>query len=319
MKRLSIIVPIYGVEKYIYKFLETLTPNLQKNIEVILVDDGSKDNCGKIIDEYASEHSDTVTIIHKANGGVSSARNVGMEKASGEYLIFFDPDDYIAKNFTKTILAGIDKYNAPDVILFDYYDVMPDGETKLKYIPVFQEGFVEKEAFFDEFIKDRYILSMLWCKVIKRGLFNGLTFREDVRVMEDSLILTDVMLKINTAVYIKEGLYYYCPRIDSLTKSMNVDDARKCVEIAQYRYQKYKTTLGKIDVYMPVKITYWILQKMYIDNAKIDVSPYENFIKNHIGEILCSNEFNLNMKKQCILVCLGLARKYNAWKYRKSI
>lgn len=110
MKILTMVVPIYGVEKYIHKFLASLTPNLRPEVEVILVDDGSRDNCGTIIDEYAALHSDTVSIIHKPNGGVSSARNAGLERATGEYIIFPDPDDYLDERFSATILEAIEKY-----------------------------------------------------------------------------------------------------------------------------------------------------------------------------------------------------------------
>lgn len=317
MKRLSIVVPIYGVEKYIHKFLTTLTPNLHENVEVILVDDGSKDDCGKIIDEYAAEHEGLVSVIHKPNGGVSSARNVGMEKASGEYLIFFDPDDYIADDFTMTIFHAIEKYDRPDIILYDYYDVLPSGEKRLKNIPMFAEGLVDKRVFLAEFLKDEYIMSTLWCKVIKRKFFKGLEFREDVRVMEDALVLTDVMLKIETIAYVKKILYYYGVRMDSLTKSMNVDDAKKCFEISVHRYNKYRDLFGSVSIRMPVKFGYGVLQRAYIENENIDASVYENFIKKNIGKILGSGDFSLNTKKQCILVYLGLARKYNAWKYGK--
>ena len=109
---LSIVVPIYGVEKYIGRFLQSLVPNLSPEIEVILVDDGSKDNCAAIIDEFAKAH-DNIEVIHKVNGGVSSARNAGIEKATGEYITFLDPDDYIAENYASTLLEAVKNMIAP--------------------------------------------------------------------------------------------------------------------------------------------------------------------------------------------------------------
>lgn len=121
MKILSIVVPIYGVEKYIGKFLQSLVPNLSPEIEVILVDDGSKDNCATIIDEFAKAHNN-IEVIHKVNGGVSSARNAGIEKATGEYITFLDPDDYIAGNYAITLLEAVKKYDSPDFLIYNHLD-----------------------------------------------------------------------------------------------------------------------------------------------------------------------------------------------------
>ncbi|MBR3300751.1 MAG: glycosyltransferase, partial [Clostridia bacterium] len=91
--KVSVIVPIYNVEKLLKKAVDSLVNQTLSDIEIILVDDGSPDNCGRIIDEYAKEHSNIVA-VHKENGGVSDARNVGMSKATGEYIGFLDPDDF---------------------------------------------------------------------------------------------------------------------------------------------------------------------------------------------------------------------------------
>ena len=91
--KISIIVPIYNVEKYIRKCIESIINQTYRNIEIILVDDGSPDNCGKICDEYAKKDS-RVKVIHKKNGGLSDARNKGTEVATGEYIMYVDSDDY---------------------------------------------------------------------------------------------------------------------------------------------------------------------------------------------------------------------------------
>ena len=116
MKKLSLIVPIYGVEKYIHKFLGSLEKNLLPGVEVLLIDDGTKDDSGKIADEFALMHPQYVRVVHKENGGLSSARNKGLEIAFGEYVIFPDPDDYLADDYVETILKAIDEYNNPDMI-----------------------------------------------------------------------------------------------------------------------------------------------------------------------------------------------------------
>ena len=101
-KLVSIIVPIYKVEKYLKQCLDSILNQTYENIEIILVDDGSPDNCGKICDEYASNDK-RIRVIHKENGGLSSARNAGLDVATGEYISFIDSDDYVSENFIKRL------------------------------------------------------------------------------------------------------------------------------------------------------------------------------------------------------------------------
>ena len=100
--KISIIVPVYKVEKYIHKCIDSILAQTFTDFELILVDDGSPDNCGKICDEYAKEDS-RIVVIHKDNGGVSDARNIGISRANGEYIGFVDSDDYIDKDMYKNL------------------------------------------------------------------------------------------------------------------------------------------------------------------------------------------------------------------------
>lgn len=125
----SLIVPCYNVEKYIAKFLKSLEYNLNSNMEVIFIDDGSTDNTGRLIDDYIARY-DNVRRVYKINGGVSSARNLGLENANGEYIVWADPDDYLSENYINTIDEVLVKYKFPDMLLFDYYEKDND---KIKY------------------------------------------------------------------------------------------------------------------------------------------------------------------------------------------
>ena len=102
MPRLSVIVPVYKVEKYIHKCVDSILNQTFTDFELILVDDGSPDNCGRICDEYAEKDS-RVRVIHKKNGGVSDARNVGVVESKGDYISFVDPDDWIETNALEQI------------------------------------------------------------------------------------------------------------------------------------------------------------------------------------------------------------------------
>ena len=120
---ISVIVPVYKVEKYIRKCIDSILNQTYQNIEVILVDDGSPDNCGKICDEYAYLDK-RVRVIHKKNGGLGSARNVGLGLAKGQYIMFVDSDDYLTKDSIGTVLKAIVDYDMPDMIFLTTVLVM---------------------------------------------------------------------------------------------------------------------------------------------------------------------------------------------------
>ena len=125
---LSIVVPVYNVEKYLDECLESIIKNYDKNIEVILVDDGSSDNSGDICDKYDKEY-EFITVIHKENGGLSSARNTGIDKANGKYIWFVDSDDYISDSSIPNILEAIKKDT--DLIIGNYLVFYPNGDREV--------------------------------------------------------------------------------------------------------------------------------------------------------------------------------------------
>ncbi len=114
----SVIVPIYKVEEYLRECVDSIINQTYKNLEIILVDDGSPDNCGEICEEYARNDS-RVTVYHKENGGLSDARNYGMARSHGEYITFVDSDDVIKENFVEALMELIHKYNA-DIAVSPY-------------------------------------------------------------------------------------------------------------------------------------------------------------------------------------------------------
>ena len=206
--RLSLLVPIYGVEKYINRFLASLLPNLQSDIEIIMIDDGSPDNCGAIIDDFQKNQPYPIRVTHTKNNGVSAARNIGLSIATGEYIAFADPDDYLSQNLIKEVLLFIKDYNYPDFIFYDYYTCR-GKKVRIQTVPTFSEGRISKLNFLEEFAKDEAIRSMLWKTVIKKDMFKGLKFDPSLKVGEDASLLTDVVLHVNTIVYLKKPLYYW--------------------------------------------------------------------------------------------------------------
>ena len=126
---ISIIVPVYKVEPYLNKCVDSIINQTYKNIEIILVDDGSPDNCGKICDDYTKKDS-RIKVIHKKNGGLSDARNYGIEASIGDYIMFVDSDDYISANMCEILLKTAKKYNA-DIINCNFEEVFSNAESRI--------------------------------------------------------------------------------------------------------------------------------------------------------------------------------------------
>ena len=140
MIKVSVVIPIYNVEKYLGECVDSVLRQTYKELEIILVDDGSPDRCGDICDEYARKDS-RITVIHKPNGGLSDARNAGMELASGEYIYFLDSDDYLADNAVELLLKTARKHRT-DILLFDGINFNEKG-----FAPKFSESLLHKRKY----------------------------------------------------------------------------------------------------------------------------------------------------------------------------
>ena len=123
MVKISMIVPVYQVEKYIAQCIESVLNQTFSDFELILIDDGSKDNSGAICDSYAAK-DDRIIVIHTKNNGAATARNIGLERASGEYITFLDGDDYLAENMLSRLYEEIENSDY-DIVLSDFLNIFP--------------------------------------------------------------------------------------------------------------------------------------------------------------------------------------------------
>ena len=202
MKKISIIIPVYNVEKYLAKCLESLVKQDLKKCEIILVNDGSSDNSQIIIDNYKKRYPKYIKNYIKENGGQGSARNLGISKACGEYICFIDSDDYVEPNFIEEIYNYVleDKY---DIIVFDMYKEYENQKNKeyLKGITNYADD-----------MKKNYILSLSGpCnKIMKRKLWvdNHLEFLENT-IYEDLAIIPTIAKYTNKIKYLEKPLYNY--------------------------------------------------------------------------------------------------------------
>lgn len=212
----SLIVPIYNVEKYIQRCVESLISLTYQHIEIILVDDGSPDQCPMICDKY-EDMDNRIKVIHKENGGLSDARNAGLEASTGDYIMFIDSDDYVEANLIERAMSEVE-INKPDVVILGYYSDFVDTEEKL----IFSEEIGELNG---RYIKDHFkeiplskqligILGYAWNKLYRTEVIksNNHKFTKGLSLVEDIVFNGPVLETCNSISFIEDPLVHYMHR-----------------------------------------------------------------------------------------------------------
>ncbi len=210
---ISVIVPVYNVEKYLHKCVDSIINQTYKDLEIILVDDGSPDNCPKICDEYAQKDN-RIKVIHKENGGLSSARNAGLQVAIGDYIAFVDSDDYIDEHMYEKLLDALKSSNA-DFCMCGDRTVDENGEE------ITRNNFSAKMYFIDEIIEN-FVLPLktaAWNKLYKREYIGENVFPEGRVHGEDLVFQLSLLISETTMCVIPDVCYNYVKRSSSITTS----------------------------------------------------------------------------------------------------
>lgn len=216
MNKVSIVIPVYNTQEFLRECIEHAISQTYQNIEILLIDDGSTDESGKICDYYANKYKN-IFAIHKSNGGLVSARNVGIEKASGEYITFVDSDDYIFDNcIEKTV--NILEENKVDFVRYkyvkDYFFYRKKNKGNFPYNKV-----IKKENFykFINYFFENEEFCPIVCTLSKRKLYKNINVNENITIGEDFDFSMNVLGNSNSFVYLDEGLYYYRTNYNSMT------------------------------------------------------------------------------------------------------
>lgn len=232
MAKLSIIVPVYKVEAYLRKCIESLLNQTFKDFELILVDDGSPDKCPEICDEYASLDS-RVQVIHQNNMGVSRARNIGLENASGEWIGFVDSDDYLDLNAYEELLNIAEGHNC-DVAIMDFAYVDEEGNViKAREYPYSEELYMSsEEAIFKEFDIPLSIRLVMWNKIFKREVIGDIRYKENLKASEDTLVLHECLKRASKVVWVRKPLYFNVQRPGSAMRgALKIKDFAESLDV----------------------------------------------------------------------------------------
>lgn len=225
--RFSIIVPVYNVEKYLPKCIESIMNQTNQDFELLLVNDGTKDNSQKIIDEYVAKYPEKVYGFIKENGGLSDARNYGVDRAKGEYIIFIDSDDYIDSKLLEKVNDEIEKNSGIDVVGYNLVDVDEKGQV-LKTTEKGKSDVLSGEEAI-KFLVNAKLCFEPACGYAYRLEFwkkNNLKFMKGI-YHEDFALIPLVIVKASKAVFTDFNGYYYMQTQNSITRNDSLDKAKK--------------------------------------------------------------------------------------------
>lgn len=300
MLLVSIIVPIYNVERYIRCCVDRLINQSYRNIEIILVDDGSPDNCPIICDEYA-KNDERIKVIHKSNGGLSDARNAGVKIATGDYIMFIDSDDYWKDNEVLKKLVRLAESRDVDVINFGHCSVYEGSDKEYSHwVPYNSHNQVESAL---DLTTHHSYRSSACMKMIRACIVKENPVFEKGRLSEDIVWSANILSNARTFVSVPEVYYCHLIREHSITNSMTIkscDDLcyaiEKCVEIAQNANAEKRIPLFRYAAYQLG--TFVIVQSIiddctdyYIDEMK----AYSWLFKYHAMNIRVCGLYILNV------------------------
>lgn len=218
--KISVIVPVYNVEKYLCSCIDSILAQTFTDFELLLVDDGSRDKSGEICDEYANKDC-RVKVFHKENGGVSSARNLGIDESKGEYLFFVDSDDIISSFYIEMFVNYIKKNDSVCVVC-KYTNRLSLLKNQINSIKTKEMTSLE---FLDEiWVSEGKLDGYLWNKMFKRKILIDLNIRfdEKVSIWEDMLFVVEYFINISTVVFVDAVLYYYRDTMNSAVKQRDI-------------------------------------------------------------------------------------------------
>lgn len=322
MKKVSIIVPVYNVEKYISECLNSLIKQTYSNIEIILVNDGSTDKSGEICKKYAGQDK-RIKVIEQENQGAANAKNNGLEHVTGDYITFIDSDDYVELHWIKTMVDTLEDKNA-DVVecnfVKEYVDSYELGNDNTYAYKEFSS-----ETYMEQYLSN-WTCSLFWNKLFKVEITENVYFRRERRCIDDEFYTYKILSNAKKIVRIEDILYHYRQRISSAVVSeknriQKTDDALE-VLIERYEWIKNKfPRLTKIYLRHDIDIMFYFAREfVFCDNTikkfyKVAKYYSKECFKHYPGKVTMKNMVILLLiKKSELLTC----KKDDCYFERKS-
>lgn len=281
MIKLTVIVPVYNVEKYLHRCIDSILNQTFKDFELILVNDGSTDNSAQICEEY-SQKDKRIKVIHKQNGGLSSARNVGLDIAEGEYIGFVDSDDYISHNMFNELYQKIRKHNA-DLAICNFLYIKEDELFSNTYEKLdIVEEFEGLEIINQLYQSKGTQFVVAWNKLYKKKLFNQLRY-EDGFLHEDEYIIHKILYRCEKVVYSPRSMYYYVQRNGSI---MNTTNNKKSIDIVRAFEDRVKffRKINNLSLYQKAMDAYIV--RTLIEYNRVTDSQIKVYLSDSVRKVL---------------------------------
>lgn len=289
--KVSIIVPVYNVEKYLRQCLNSIIGQTYKNIEIIVINDGSTDSSGNICDEYAKK-DERIKIIHKQNGGLSDARNYGLKVMTGKYLLFIDSDDYVNLEYTEKLIEEL-IISGSDIVICDYFRLK---NNILERVNIQQWPENEDVKQITQLMLCDYVNSHVWNKVYYSDLYHSIEFPFK-KTYEDMYITYKIFDKSKKISYLKQPLYYYRINKAGISLSPNPQKAYDIFCAFKERYIFAKTKYPEVKDYC-LNLATISAFNAYNTSFLLNIIQYKEdvflFIKDNYKDI--NNEKSINIK-----------------------
>lgn len=308
--KISVVVPVYNAERYLHRCVDSILAQTFTDFELLLVDDGSKDSSGAICDEYA-EKDERVIVFHKQNGGVSSARNVGLDNARGEWVTFVDSDDYVSADFFDEMMR-----KSADLIVGHHLHINSRGEISEDdcILPVIS---ISKYSNLRAFLEKYMVFNVMrtpWAKLFRRRLIADIRFDKTLKCGEDTAFVQQYFARCRSLSVIGNAIYYYY-------ENERDDKSQKygmTVEEAVYHLKRILQYYSELDI-KSLQFEKFLLEYFYsLCKGKMRFNSNKWFGDKTIVELIASLKNVVIRRRYLRLQLMRIPLLYNLWFYRSK-
>lgn len=299
MQKISVIIPVYNVEKYLVSNINSLVTQTLDNLELIYIDDGSTDGSLEILTKYQEKYKN-MKVIHQENSGVSVARNKGLAVATGDYIAFVDPDDCISKYMFEKLYSAINSTKA-DIVTCKFMTFTKVPKFKLSS----NSRIYNKNDAIKMLLEGKELSNFLWDKLYKRNLFNDIKFREG-KIFEDLDVMYKIIDKSKKICIIDDVLYGYYQRSDSYVHKFDDSYINNYIEVysdrSQFLLNKYPKL--KVCINNETALSIFVLFRMIVLAKRKDLLEDKNVLKEYKKLLKLKDKVNIKGYKNILLKIL---------------
>lgn len=317
---ITVVVPVYNVEKYLNRCIDSICNQSYKNLEIILVDDGSTDYCGRICDNYQKKDT-RISVIHQINKGLSEARNAGIDVATGKYIAFIDSDDYIAENMIEVLYTNMKK-NGADISCCGHTDIYERSGNRISSSERKMTIMSSKEAL-GIFLFTRVVDVVAWNKLYNIVLFDNIRYTPG-KLYEDHFTTYKLLDKASKIVHTTEPLYFYCKRGSSIGGSSFTErdfELKEALDIeCSYIIEKYPDLKRQLEVGYIIWMMVLYDKMLLADTVDAEfLGILKKKIRSNLINIIKFKDISFSKKIQLLLVFCNkyLYYKVYGWYLKK--